>query len=155
MRNAFANTEGDYQRESRTGLETMVPLPAKQENAEKENREDRAPPCIYPCTFHSYKKSASVAVATFRPSLRMARFSADRTLSLDLRVPPEAPWAPLPPRGCPDPSESFPSTKDYTKLTLSYHRVKDPVSKIILPLQRPIGHAMPPNRPRRIRVFLI
>jgi hypothetical protein len=37
----------------------------------------------YPFTFHTYKKAASVAVATLRPAFRVARLSAERTFSFD------------------------------------------------------------------------
>src|ERR1700751_2595615 len=36
-----------------------------------------------PFTVHTYKKLASLAVATLRPAFRVARFNAERTLSLD------------------------------------------------------------------------
>jgi len=37
----------------------------------------------YSITFHTYKKVASLAVATFRPAFRVARLKAERTLSFD------------------------------------------------------------------------
>ena len=37
----------------------------------------------YSLTFHTYKKVASLAVATLRPAFRVARFSAERTFSFD------------------------------------------------------------------------
>ena len=37
----------------------------------------------YAFTFHTYKKVASLAVATFGPAFRVARFSAEQTFSLD------------------------------------------------------------------------
>src|SRR4029077_19952699 len=51
--------------------------------------------------FHTYRKVASVAVATFRPALRVARFNADLTFSLlstnpakgILSATPPATWA--------------------------------------------------------------
>jgi len=37
----------------------------------------------YSLTFHTYKYVESVAVATFRPAFRVARFSAERTFAMD------------------------------------------------------------------------
>jgi len=39
--------------------------------------------CHYSLAVHTYKKEASLAVATLRPAFRVARFNAERTLSFD------------------------------------------------------------------------
>src|ERR1700757_2753818 len=61
-----------------------VYLPRQLSGCQGGPRRERLDGCGYSLLmFHTYKKLASLAVATLRPALRVARFSAERTFSFD------------------------------------------------------------------------